>query len=237
MKISSLISIIFLLPLLSSAKVSEPTDSGSVPKSVQATFASMYPDAFDVTWKKTTSFSADNVSYVYKVKFRQKFFDVGAVADSSGTHFAEYTHKAYIPEEAWKKFKTVLPNAEVTDCVESDSTDNVPHAYLDVSYSYGADSVIYNGTVYMDSAYTVLKEIREVPIAKLPKQVTEYVSKTMNGGTYEEGQGCGWMNEGGKESYFLTVNMKDDGKYYNLIFDAKGRLIKKDEHSYKGMGM
>ena len=210
-----------------------------VPASVRATFASIYPNATNVHWRRTNSFSTEHLNYVYRVKFRQGDYIISAATDSTGSRFAEFLHETYLPEGLWVKFMSFLPGAKITDC----STGNfgrivMPHSgHYSVLFTYSSDTANYDGCVIFDSLFNVLEVWKDVPHNKLPNNITKFIKEYFKHCTYSKEEGSMIVEENGHITYFVSMDMPQGLGSYWLFFNEKGEVIKKEVHRWKTVGL
>jgi hypothetical protein len=232
--------VIFLVLVINAIALSaQIPDTVAVPKSVKNTFASIYPNATNISWHKTTSFSDDNVRYVYRVKFKQGDYTMSASTDSTGSHFAEFTQQVYIPEGVWTKFKATMPEAEVVDCIiVNESKIKAPTGgYYDIEFSYPVDSNYYFGSLYLDSTYGIVQTWKEIPPAQLPAEAFRYVKINFKDCKFSQDEGCTKIQEGGEPRYVVSLDEQDITGSIWLFFDAKGKLTKKECFRMKSVGL
>ncbi|MGP8216754.1 MAG: hypothetical protein ACLQQ4_14410 [Bacteroidia bacterium] len=232
------ISIItFLLSVAYCLQVkAQAADTAIVPASVKNTFLSIYPHATNINWSRSSSFSNDNVKYVYRVKFRLGDYVICATTDSACDRFAEFSHEAYVPEEVWTKLNKMLPGVEITDCTTGSDTVKVPvagKAHYSVMFTYTADSSNYEGSVILDSLYNVLEIWKDIPPKKLPGAITKYIKQNFKDYSLSEEEGSLLIDENGHTSYFISLDIPKNGGSYWLFFDSKGNLTKKEAHKWK----
>lgn len=236
MKLKLLCLFFALTPLILFAQSS---DTIVVPKSVKSTFSSIYPNATNVKWYKSTSFSNDNVRYVYKVKFRQGIYNMSATTDTTGGNYTEFTQQVFIPENVWTKFHALMPTAEVSQCiVVNESSVKAPaKGYFDIEFTYLVDTTNYSGTVYFDSVLNVVQTWKAVPPSQLPAEAKKYIDQNFKDFRYASDEGCTYVEENNEKRYVVALDETDISGSVWLFFDGKGKLTKKECFRMKSMGL
>jgi hypothetical protein len=230
-----LLLLILILPFYTAMA---QTDSVSIPAAVQATFAATYPNATGVHWKRTNSFSKENLKYVYRVKFRNGDYIISAATDSTGSRFAEFLKEDYLPEGLWVKFMSVLPGAEIRDC----STGNLGKVVMPKGGHYSVlftytDSLNYDGGAIFDSLFNLLEVWKDIPHAKLPEPASKLVAEYFTHCSYSPEEGSMIIQENGHTTYFVSLDMEKNQGSYWLYFNEKGEILKKEVHKWKTIGL
>jgi hypothetical protein len=214
------------------------TDSVVVPAAVKATFVATYPNATSVHWRRTNSFSKENLKYVYRVKFREGDYIISAATDSTGSRFAEFLKETYLPEGLWLKFMSTMPGAEITDC----STGNLGKVIMpkgghySVSFMY-TDTLNYEGCAIFDSLFNVLEIWKDIPPSKLPAPASKLVAEYFKHCSYSPEEGSMMIQANGQTTYFVSLDMEKNQGSYWLYFNAKGEIMKKEVHKWKTIGL
>ncbi|HSY75405.1 MAG TPA: hypothetical protein VK890_01035, partial [Bacteroidia bacterium] len=210
-------------------------DTVMIPASVQQTFFNIYPLATNIKWSRSTLYANDNVKYIYRVKFRMGFYMISTSTDTSGSRFAEFSHEAYVPDGIWTKFESLLPTAEITQCEEGDTgkVKSPGAGHYSVMFTYSSDSSNFDGCVILDSAYNVLEIWKDIPHNSLPNSISKYIKTNFKTAVFSEEEGSMMIQQNGKTTYFVSLDIKDNGGSYWLFFDDKGTLTKKETHRWK----
>ncbi len=155
----------------------------------------------------------------------KKLVMILALSLGIGSAYAQKLKEADVPAAVKESFKKNYPDVKVQKWEKEDGNYEAEYETVRVPMDGKGKKTEVEYCVVMDATGNVIETEMEIEVSALPKAVTDYVNKNMPGKKIKEASQI--TNAEGINHYEAEI----DGTDY--IFDADGKLIKKEEDKEK----